>query len=197
MRPPFRVLLAFADPHQSWYGPAPIPKPKLQSKPKTVPKKRKSNASKSAASKKAKLDAPPSPRHTPSSPRYSPQSPQFQRALSLPPSTLCLPATATFTPEPPPHTERLPIAGPQLPSPSTFAPLPPPPSANLLHRPYPSPPPIVPLDGSEEVELETPEEMLQNALWAWYNAGYKTALYHAAMGVAGGGGVGADGDVEG
>ncbi|KDE03526.1 hypothetical protein MVLG_05993 [Microbotryum lychnidis-dioicae p1A1 Lamole] len=41
----------------------------------------------------------------------------------------------------------------------------------------------------EEAEVEGEDEseqgLLQSALWAWYTAGYQTALYHAAVGVAG------------
>lgn len=39
--------------------------------------------------------------------------------------------------------------------------------------------------GAGEGAKETREELLQAALWAWYNAGYQTGLYHAAVGVAG------------
>ncbi|SCV71330.1 BQ2448_2918 [Microbotryum intermedium] len=44
-------------------------------------------------------------------------------------------------------------------------------------------------EAQEEVEAEGEDEseqgLLQSALWAWYTAGYQTALYHSAVGVAG------------
>ena len=132
---------------------------------------------------------------------YSPISPSRQRAPSLEP--------------PPPLSARSNIAGPQLPSPTSFIPpqLPRVSSTAGLPRSFPAPPPFVELTPAElstiaEAKLQdeasgntdgdegnqSPEELLQAALWAWYNAGYQTGVYHAAVGVAGvGSGAAADG----
>ncbi|GAA6049236.1 hypothetical protein JCM3770_005900 [Rhodotorula araucariae] len=50
---------------------------------------------------------------------------------------------------------------------------------------FPPPPTITPLTGREApLEPETPEQLLEAALWSWFTAGYQTALLHAAAGVA-------------
>lgn len=62
-----------------------------------------------------------------------------------------------------------------------------------LARQIPQPPPIVPLDEEEQVangagaagndmDMETDEELLGAALWAWYNAGYQQGLLEGRLG---------------
>ncbi|ORY42973.1 hypothetical protein BCR35DRAFT_311236 [Leucosporidium creatinivorum] len=179
-----------------WYGPAPVVPPSgASTTSSSKSSKKKSQAAKRKAA--AKVDTPsfaePSTKkhkttHTapqpPSSPRYTPASPSFQRALSLEAPPHSIPIVA------PPSAPT--IAGPHLPSPSSFLP-PPAPPALSLPKSFPPPPPIVELTAEELASVaeggdegkESPEELLQAALWAWYNAGYQTGLYHAAAGVAG------------
>lgn len=141
--------------------------------------------------------APSSPSYAPSSPKYAPDRP-----LPSPPAASTSAATSGA-----------PI-GPQ--HPSSFAFVVPPVSS--LPTTFPPPPPIAPLTGDEpSLEPETPEALLEAALWSWYSeflpssasacvqtaarrrfslwiethqnrasaaAGYQTALYHAAVGVA-------------
>ena len=170
---------------------------------------------------------------TPGSPSYTPQSPTHQRPASPPPISLPLPPSATAdtpsahpqssspspSPAPPPTTFFAPrhkhaiataTAGPHLPSPaelplSTLPSIPALSGARLPAK-FPAPPPLVPLTGEEVAQPSVaPEDLLTQALWAWYAAGYQTGLYHAAVGVAGaaagpavtnGGGDGDDMDLE-
>ncbi|KAK4697403.1 hypothetical protein P7C70_g8218, partial [Phenoliferia sp. Uapishka_3] len=124
---------------------------------------------------------------TPSSPKWAPQSPGYQRALSpalSEPPALSLAETSTSSPSVALNPV---VAEPVLPSPKSFVPSIPPLPTSITARLYPAPPSIVPVDPTDapDAGTETPEELLQNALWSWYNAGYQTALYHASMGVAG------------
>ncbi|GAA5953883.1 hypothetical protein JCM21900_005501 [Sporobolomyces salmonicolor] len=81
-------------------------------------------------------------------------------------------ATARGPPPPPPPPLRL-------------APPPPPVAAARMPTSFPSPPPITPLTGDEPpLDAETPEQLLEAALWSWFTCGYQTALYHASVGVA-------------
>lgn len=131
------------------------------------------------------------------SPSWTPKSPTCQRERSpslpysipvplslrpLPPRMITVAlrpppgAFSTLLPPPPISSLSLPPASQQ---PSSTA-------SNALPRIYPAPPPIVDLDPNEENPLDghatkTSEELLQDALWSWFNAGYQTALYHAAM----------------
>lgn len=184
----------------SWYGPTPIIPPSGASTTSSKSSKKKSKAAKRKAA--AKADPPsssfaePSTKkhktiHPNSSPRYTPTSPTFQRALSLEPPPNLIPSVAPLAPS----TTTASIAGPHLPTPTTFVP-PSTPSSLSLPTSFPPPPPIVELTDAElsavaeegaEDSKESPEELLQAALWAWYNAGYQTGLYHAAAGVAGAG----------
>lgn len=197
--PPFVTRLTLLS--NSWYGPAPIIPPSgasTASSSKSSKKKSKTAKRKAAA---AKADAPSSfaepstKKHKtthnapqpPSSPRYTPASPSYQRSLSLEPPPHSIPSLAS--PSAPTSTNP---AGPHLPTPTAFIPPPAPPSLSLPAS-FPPPPPIVELSAEELAAVaeagdegkESPEELLQAALWAWYNAGYQTGLYHAAAGVAG------------
>ncbi|GAA5922182.1 hypothetical protein JCM3775_003519 [Rhodotorula graminis] len=65
------------------------------------------------------------------------------------------------------------------------APFPVVPPVASLPSSFPPPPTIPPLTGTEPaLEPETPEQLLEQALWSWFTAGYQTALLHAAAGVA-------------
>ncbi|GAA6004024.1 hypothetical protein JCM10207_006520 [Rhodosporidiobolus poonsookiae] len=119
-----------------------------------------------------------------------------------------------FQPDSPPHfpAPALPVAGPSQPPPLSSAPKaaspipsssaapahpslarPPhpssfsflvPPIGRLPHS-IPPPPPITPLSGGEpSLEPESADQLLEAMLWSYYTAGYQTALYHAAVGVA-------------
>ncbi|BGP34100.1 hypothetical protein JCM10296v2_005915 [Rhodotorula toruloides] len=117
----------------------------------------------------------PPPRRAPPSPTYTPSSPKISRA-GRPPSP-SPPLAASFITS---STTTRPI-GPQHPTSFTFV-VPP---VSSLPTTFPPPPPIAPLTGDEPaLEAETPEALLEAALWSWYTAGYQTALYHAAVGVA-------------
>ncbi|GAA6005153.1 uncharacterized protein JCM10292_005586 [Rhodotorula paludigena] len=123
------------------------------------------------------LDVPPHQGHGASPPKPS-------IAAAAPPA----PAVATGGPSQPAAPPPACMPGPpslsrRALSPSAFLSLVPP--TTSLPRTYPAPPPIVPLTGAEPpLEPETPEALLEAALWSWYTAGYQTALYHAASGVA-------------
>ncbi|BGP02066.1 SMN domain-containing protein [Rhodotorula toruloides] len=111
----------------------------------------------------------------PHSPTYTPTSPKISRAPHLFSPPIPPPAASTSA-----STSRTPL-GPQHPSSFTFV-VPP---VSSLPTTFPPPPPIAPLTGDEPaLEAETPEALLEAALWSWYTAGYQTALYHAAVGVA-------------
>ncbi|KAJ8293037.1 hypothetical protein OF846_003752 [Rhodotorula toruloides] len=115
------------------------------------------------------------PRRGPPSPTYTPSSPKISRT-GHPPSPSPPPAASTSASA----TLTRPI-GPQHPSSFSFV-VPP---VSSLPTTFPPPPPIAPLTGDEPaLEAETPEALLEAALWSWYTAGYQTALYHAAVGVA-------------
>lgn len=147
------------------------------------------------------------PRRGPPSPTYTPSSPKISRT-GHPPSPSPPPAASTSASA----TLTRPI-GPQHPSSFSFV-VPP---VSSLPTTFPPPPPIAPLTGDEPaLEAETPEALLEAALWSWYSgffrsrspvlshctravfergeithrhhcfaaAGYQTALYHAAVGVA-------------
>ncbi|BGP26568.1 hypothetical protein Rt10032_c11g4484 [Rhodotorula toruloides] len=110
--------------------------------------------------------APPSPSYT----LASPNIPRARRSPSPPATAESTSATTSHTP-----------LGPQHPSSFTFV-VPP---LSSLPSTFPPPPSIAPLTGDEpSLEAETPEALLEAALWSWYTAGYQTALYHAAVGVA-------------
>jgi hypothetical protein len=131
-----------------------------------------------------------SPPATPKSPTWAPQSPTCQRRsspplpthlnLNTPPASLAAPPQATN------GRSASTVAGPHLPAPLAFVPPPVPPTSSIQHRSYPPPPPIVPIaPGDADTTDQTPEELLQDALWAWYHAGYATGLYHASMAASG------------
>ncbi|KAL8284214.1 hypothetical protein RQP46_004963 [Phenoliferia psychrophenolica] len=162
-----------------WFGSFEPPKSKQSTSGKTASpapattksKKRRAKdrtKERETDAKRVKLDAPLSP-------RWQPKSPEFQRAAS--PST-----EPALAPVPPPPSRR-PIVGPVLPTPAAFSP----PIVRALiasaPRSYPAPPPIAPIAPVEPSDepAATPEELLQDALWSWYNAGYQTALYHASL----------------
>lgn len=160
-----------------WFGPfeevksgkAASPPPAGKSSKKRRNKKDRQQPEPSA--KRVKFDAPPSP-------RWCPRSPEYQRSASPPHAPIpALALAATLAPP-------LPVAGPQLPTPATFAPPIPRFPTGTAPRSYPSPPPIVATDSADGVGSGTPEELLQEALWSWFNAGYQTALYHASLGAA-------------
>lgn len=123
---------------------------------------------------------------TPKSPTWTPQSPTHQRRPSFPlPPHLNLSTPFTSPPAPPRlangRTTSI-VAGPYLPAPPAFVPPPVPTTSVIQRRVYPLPPPIVPIaQGDADATDQTPEELLQDALWAWYHAGYATGLYHASM----------------
>ncbi|KAM0755708.1 hypothetical protein T439DRAFT_320419 [Meredithblackwellia eburnea MCA 4105] len=157
--------------------------------PAKVPKKRKRGNNKSRRKRQA-LETPQYDNYDdeaeaedengPKSPRYTPSSPKFQRPVSPPVSIL---STTLAVP-----------AGPHLPSPANFAP---PFTTNINGKisssssssssfptSFPSPPPLVAVSADSIVEAlpeRTPEELLQGALWSWYNAGYQTGIYHASL----------------
>lgn len=60
---------------------------------------------------------------------------------------------------------------------------------SLLPADIPSPPPLVPADADDddgavaEAALESDEELLQAALWAWWNAGYQQGLLVGRLGL--------------
>jgi hypothetical protein len=88
---------------------------------------------------------------SPPSPTYQPTSPSLSSVPSLPRN---LPDPSTFQFHVPPIS-RLPR------------------SANQ----FPQPPPITPLTGDEPpLEAETPEALLESALWSWYTAGSSPCL---------------------
>lgn len=186
--------------HRSWYGPIPLvgsskstnggsnDGASINGTATNGKKRKKGKAARRAETKRQKRASELEPDvDDPLS--YSPVSPDFQRDVSLPPIEAALVAVLPVA-----------IAGPQLPTPATFVPPPPPPTllTHKLPTSFPPPPPIIDVEPPAEGEgpEETPAELLQAALWAWYNAGYQTGLYHAAMGVAGLG-TGAEGDVDG
>ena len=100
------------------------------------------------------------------SPEYRPQSPEFvpqpEDADQEPPVQFALPTQ----PIPQPRT-----TSPQ-PQTQTSQPLAVKPSAaGRLPLTFPAPPPITPLTGSEPaLDPETPESLLESALWSWYTA---------------------------
>ncbi|KWU45877.1 hypothetical protein RHOSPDRAFT_32350 [Rhodotorula sp. JG-1b] len=144
--------------------------------------------------------------HRQPSPIYSPRSPKFQAAAR--PVDVQATTSGSTPPVPssslPPTNPASTLAAAQSsgvrtpsdndPKPSRpAAEAPPPPSAfrflvppmSTLPRQFPPPPAITPLTGTEPpLDPETPEQLLESALWSWYSAGYQTALYHAAVGVA-------------
>ncbi|GAA5823291.1 hypothetical protein JCM11251_007553 [Rhodosporidiobolus azoricus] len=106
---------------------------------------------------------------------HLPQSagPSQPPSASLPFSTA--PSAAHVSPPPssrPPHPSSFSFLVPPM------GRLPPPGSLT-------GPPPITPLTGEEPpLEAETASGLLESMLWSYYTAGYQTALYHAAIGVA-------------
>ncbi|GAA5991722.1 hypothetical protein JCM10908_001111 [Rhodotorula pacifica] len=138
------------------------------------------------------------------SPVYSPRSPRMQAAPEVePPATGSTPfpfpvpagsATDPSLSSVPPAAALPPTARPDTgQEPPLHSAPPPPPSAfrfvvppmTSLPTRFPPPPAITPLTGHEPpLDAETPEQLLESALWSWYSAGYQTALYHAAVGVA-------------
>ncbi|GAA5941539.1 uncharacterized protein JCM15063_001615 [Sporobolomyces koalae] len=119
------------------------------------------------------------------SPMYAPASPNFNPNLDL----------ASNPKELPPHlvptapirvVDSVPTEPKRTNPPVSSHPAPPQkPQPPRLPSSFPSPPPITRLTGQEpRLEPETRENLLESALWSWYTAGYQTALYHAAMGVA-------------
>lgn len=124
------------------------------------------------------VHAPPSPSWTPTSPNMQPSSPPPHLVLTTVPA-IATASRPTPIQLPPPHL--LPPSS-LLSPPSTVVALPSLAPA-AAPRTYPAPPPIVDIEpGLAPSTTESPEELLQDALWAWYNAGYQTALYHSAMG---------------
>lgn len=119
---------------------------------------------KQKSGKKVKLDLPvSSPTSAPPSPNLSPPEPTAMLAPPLPlPSILPTPVNL-------PPSQLLPPFPPAV--------------AALLPRVYPAPPVIEDVEPGANGDLLEggEEELLQNALWAWYNSGYQTGLYHAAM----------------
>ncbi|BGP50449.1 hypothetical protein JCM10450v2_006368 [Rhodotorula kratochvilovae] len=128
---------------------------------------------------------PPSPPRQFAEEAYTPQSPELARAPLVPeagPSQPAPPRAALASPPAPPigarpsssssgggGAERAFVIPPVASLPSTF----------------PPPPTITPLTGREApLDAETPEQLLEAALWSWFTAGYQTALLHAAAGVA-------------
>ncbi|GAA6029091.1 hypothetical protein JCM8097_001589 [Rhodosporidiobolus ruineniae] len=74
-------------------------------------------------------------------------------------------------------------AASRIPHPSSFSFLVPP--MGKIPSSMPAPPGITPLTGEEPpLAPESPEGLLEAMLWSYYTAGYQTALYHAAVGVA-------------
>ncbi|GAA5891386.1 hypothetical protein JCM8208_002611 [Rhodotorula glutinis] len=120
----------------------------------------------------ARVEREPSPeedRAPPARPLIGPSQPSA--ALPLDPPTF-----PSFPPAPPVGAR--PPAGGALAFPSI------PPVASLPSS-FPPPPSIPPLTGTEApLEPETPEQLLEQALWSWFTVGYQTALLHAAAGVA-------------
>ncbi|GAA5894444.1 hypothetical protein JCM6882_004824 [Rhodosporidiobolus microsporus] len=89
------------------------------------------------------------------------------------PSFPALPPSLSAAPPPPP------------PHPSSFAFLVPPMGRLPPRGSLAGPPPITPLTGEEPpLEAESPAGLLEAMMWSYYTAGYQTALYHAAIGVA-------------
>ncbi|BGP18630.1 hypothetical protein JCM10213_004179 [Rhodosporidiobolus nylandii] len=115
------------------------------------------------------------------------------------------PPEPVFAPEPAPSPPATEHAQPSPPAPAAF-PLPLPstssssgaakvahpsafsflvPPIGRLPSSIPPPPPIPPLTGDEPpLDAQTPAELMEAMLWSYYTAGYQTALYHAAVGVA-------------
>ncbi|GAA5899581.1 hypothetical protein JCM5296_006950 [Sporobolomyces johnsonii] len=171
-----------------WYGPPPLPPVASTSKATAAPspppsfdlptshepepdstgskKRKRLTGSQKKARKQARLlmqeeDDARGPSFQPDSPPHLPSSLQLR------------PRPRTTPPPPPPQS-----------LPSLRLPLPPPPIARLPTS-FPSPPPITPLTGDEPpLDAETPEQLLEAALWSWFTCGYQTALYHASVGVA-------------
>lgn len=126
------------------------------------------------------------------SPTYSPRSPKFQAAAqpvdvpattssasaNVPSSLLPSNSASTLAAA---QTSDIPIPsnnGPSPSGPAIGAPPPPPPSAfrflvppmSTLPRRFPAPPAITPLTGTEPpLDPETPEQLLESALWSWYS----------------------------
>ncbi|KAI5481504.1 hypothetical protein MNV49_004261 [Pseudohyphozyma bogoriensis] len=197
-----------------WYGPAPkLPSPTKPTKPKKKPNKRKAKSTSAEPSADASFQ--PSTKRKRSKlvqyddgPTWSPRSPEFQRApspspklptIALPPPRKTfagpqLPSPSSFVPPtlpPSASSHSIPSASASATSSTPILT-----SSKLVARAYPSPPPIpegdVDLDmrnvngrGGAGGSEDSPEELLQAALWSWYNAGYQTALYHAALGAVG------------
>lgn len=134
-------------------------------------------------------DTPDSPSYTPQSPKFGTHSPppHLQLSLSLLPSEKApLPVfTGPQLPAVPiPRKSALEYPIASLPTPAAFLPPPIPPLlVSLAARAYPNPPQM--LEPSDDIlesdEGKTAEELLQSALWSWYEAGYNTAIYHQAL----------------
>ncbi|GAA5867804.1 hypothetical protein JCM3774_005859 [Rhodotorula dairenensis] len=137
----------------------------------------------------------PSPKHVPQSPPTRQAAPVVEAESNSTPFPFSLPPTAASTPGATHRSDGKdidPASQAQGPA-AALVPPPPPPSAfrfvvpplSSLPTRFPPPPAITPLTGNEPpLEPETPEQLLESALWSWYSAGYQTALYHAAVGVA-------------
>lgn len=128
------------------------------------------------------------------SPTYSPRSPKFQAAaqpVDVPATTSSASASVSSSLLPSnsvstlaaAQTSDIPIPsnhGPNASGPATGAPPPPPPPPSAfrflvppmstLPRQFPPPPAITPLTGTEPpLDPETPEQLLESALWSWYS----------------------------
>lgn len=137
------------------------------------------------------------------SPSWTPQSPTHQRSLSpdlssttpsysapphfsLPAHLMPAPhrASSSSSSAPSATVSPAPSLIPPAPSPSISS-LPPHPLTNGSSRRrtfYPPPPPMVDLEpGTSVTNDATVDELLQSALWSWYNVGYQTGVYHAAI----------------
>ncbi|GAA6060250.1 hypothetical protein JCM10212_003490 [Sporobolomyces blumeae] len=127
------------------------------------------------------------PTYQPESPNFDPESlpeetdsgPPLQRPARDPAAAVIQRIVGPQQVDPPPPVATTTTVSPSHPEPEWPRPV------GALPRSFPAPPPIMPLTGDEnELEPESPENLLQAALWSWYTAGYQTALYHASVGVA-------------
>ncbi|GAA5843164.1 hypothetical protein JCM9279_001880 [Rhodotorula babjevae] len=119
----------------------------------------------------------PSPEEEVRAPPARPLIGPTQPAAALP---LASPSFRAFPPAPPVGAR--PPGSSSSAAPPSFPSIPP---VASLPSSFPPPPTIPPLTGTEApLAPETPEQLLEQALWSWFTAGYQTALLHAAAGVA-------------
>lgn len=127
----------------------------------------------------ARARSEPEPSHEEAD-RAPPPRPIIGPTQPSPALPLDSPSFPAFPPAPPVGA-RPPTTGSTSASPS-FPAIPP---VASLPSSFPPPPTIPPLTGTEApLAPETPEQLLEQALWSWFTAGYQTALLHAAAGVA-------------